>query len=221
VLEVGERLCEGEAELVLAQLVREDPAGNLERGRGTAFEGLPHHREALFVVEDELVYASVEVVEERAVPGEDEVYVQAAQALYGVEVALQGTRGRVAPEADVRCDLEQEMVADEEEPPRLIVQDEVEIRMTGGVDYPRLARPELDPVFGLQGIRRSGRRTPSLVVPAVAPAVSGSMPWRIMYLTKSSEPLLGCQTCLAVEISFSSMQTGAPLRPSSQRASPM
>ena len=93
--------------------------------------------------------------------------------------------------------------------------------MTERVNNPRLAFSQFDPDFGLQGDQTLRRRMPSLVVPAVAPAVSGSMAWRIMYPTKSSEPLAGSQTCLAFEISSSSIRTGAPLRSSSQRASPM
>src|SRR5829696_5832082 len=100
-----------------------------------------HNREALFVVEDKLVYPPVEVVEEPAVPREDEVDVQAAQALDRVEVPFQGPRGCVGPEADVRCDLEQQMVPGEEEPPPLVVQNEMKVRMTGGVNHPRLAPP--------------------------------------------------------------------------------
>ena len=73
----------------------------------------------------------------------------------------------------------------------------------------------------MQGDLTLRRRMPSLVVPAVAPAVSGTMPNRIMYLAKPSEPLAGSQTCLAFEISSSSIRTGAPLRSSSQRAGPM
>jgi hypothetical protein len=110
VLEVGEGLGDGEAELVVAQLIREDPAGDLERGRRLTRQGSMHRREALFVMADELVYAAVEVVEERAVSGEDEVDIQAAQALDGVEVALQGPRGRVGPEADVGRNLQQQMI---------------------------------------------------------------------------------------------------------------
>jgi hypothetical protein len=73
-----------------------------------------HHREALLVVEDEFLYAAIEVVEERAVPREDDVHVQAAQAFDGVEVALQRARGCVRPEADVGRDLQQQMIPDKE-----------------------------------------------------------------------------------------------------------
>src|SRR5215210_802604 len=83
--------------------------------------------------------------------GEDKVDVKAAQPLDGAEVALQGPRGRVGPEADVRRDLEQQVVPGEEESSLLIVQDEMKVRMPRGVNHPRLAPPKLYPVLRTEG----------------------------------------------------------------------
>src|SRR5215217_8000038 len=71
----------------------------------------------------------------RALPGhetgtvsrEDEVHVQIPQACNGVEVTPERPRGRVCPQPDVRSDLEQQVVSGEQEPPSLVVQDEVKI----------------------------------------------------------------------------------------------
>ena len=60
-------------------------------------------------------------------PREDEVHIQSPQACKGVEVASKRPRGRVCPQSDVRRDLEQQVVSGEQEPPSLVVQDEVKI----------------------------------------------------------------------------------------------
>ena len=69
------------------------------------------------------------VVEERAVTRKDEVHVQTSQPSQGAEVALQGPRRRVGPQPDVRGDVQQQMVSGEEEPPVLVEQNEVEVRV--------------------------------------------------------------------------------------------
>src|SRR5829696_9070971 len=76
VLEVGEGLGEREAELVVAQVVGEDAARDLERRRRLAAEEGMYHRQTFLVVQQKLVYAPVQVVEERAVPRKDEAHVQ-------------------------------------------------------------------------------------------------------------------------------------------------
>ena len=54
---------------------------DLEGRRRLAVQGCEHYREALLVVREELVYAPVQVVKERAVPREDEVHAKAPQLL--------------------------------------------------------------------------------------------------------------------------------------------
>ena len=75
VFEVGERLGEREAELVVGEVLGEDAARDLEGRRG----GRPglRVRKALLVVREELVYAPVQVVKEQAVTREDEVHAKA------------------------------------------------------------------------------------------------------------------------------------------------
>ncbi len=81
VFEVGERLGEGEAELVVGEVLGEDAARHIEGCCRAPVEGGERDREALLVVEQELPYAAVEVVEERPVTREDEVHVKVPQSL--------------------------------------------------------------------------------------------------------------------------------------------
>src|SRR5829696_269504 len=102
------------------------------------------------MVREELVHAPFQVVEERTVPREEEVHVQTPQACNGVEVTPERPRGRVCPQSDVRSDLEQQVVSGEQEPPSLVVQDEVKIRVARRVHDPGLAASELERVSLLQ-----------------------------------------------------------------------
>jgi hypothetical protein len=79
------------------------------------------------MVREELVDTPFQVVKERTVPGEDEVHIQTPQARNRVEVTPERPWGRIWPQPDVRSDLEQEVVSGEQEPPSLVVQDEVKI----------------------------------------------------------------------------------------------
>lgn len=106
-LQMGERLGEGETELMVGEVAGEDAARYLERGRRLSVEGGMHHREPLFVMQNELADPSVEVVKEWPMSGEDEIHAQTLQSSQGSYVALQGLRGRIGPPADVRCDPEQ------------------------------------------------------------------------------------------------------------------
>src|SRR5215217_484785 len=125
--EVGERLGEREAERVIGEILGENAARDLEWRRRPPVEGCEHYREALFMVREELVDTPFQVVKERTVPGEDEVHVQTPQARNRVEVTPERPRGRIWPQPYVRSDLEQEVVSGEQEPPSLVVQDEVKI----------------------------------------------------------------------------------------------
>lgn len=89
VLEMGERLGEREAKLMVGKLPWEVAAGDLVRCRGLTVEDGVHVRQTLRVVLDELVYALVEIVEERTVAREEEVRAEPVQAFEALQVALQ------------------------------------------------------------------------------------------------------------------------------------
>src|SRR5215211_3114772 len=88
VLEMGERLGERETELVVAEVLRGDPARDLKRGCRSPVKNRMHDRKPFFVVPQKLVYAAVEVVEERPVPREDDLHAQPSQPFQGLEVAF-------------------------------------------------------------------------------------------------------------------------------------
>jgi hypothetical protein len=93
---------------MVAQVLGEDAARDFEWGRRIAVEGGLHHRELVFVVQEELLYAPVQVVEEWSLPRKDAVRSQPAPPSQRVEVALQGPRGRAGPQPNVWGDVEQQ-----------------------------------------------------------------------------------------------------------------
>ena len=93
---------------MVAQVLGDDAARDFEWDDRIAVEGGLRHRELVFVVQEELLYAPVQVVEEWSVPRKDEVQSQPAPPSQRVEITLQGPRGRVGPQADVWGDVEQQ-----------------------------------------------------------------------------------------------------------------
>lgn len=149
---MGERLGERETELVVAEVFGEDQARHLVGGRRSAVECGAHHREPLLVVSQKLIYTPVEVVKERAVAREHHIDAEPLQPFKRGQVAFERVRGRISPEPYIRGDVEQYLVARKEEPPTLVVQDEVVVRVTGRVDHARLVVSQQNHVSGMQGL---------------------------------------------------------------------
>src|ERR687893_569589 len=133
ILQVRQGLRQCEASFVERERIAKDFSRDGERGPRLVAQGAVHEVEALLVVQEELIYAPVEVVEEGTVSGEDEVRVEPPQARQALQVAGEGTSFRVGPEPDVRCDLEHDVVGGEEYFSSPVVQHDLIIRVSGGV----------------------------------------------------------------------------------------
>lgn len=73
---MGERLGQGEAQLVVCQIMGKGPASYVERCSQSAVENRLHSIEPFFVVDQDLAHAPIQVVEEGAVAGQDQVRTQ-------------------------------------------------------------------------------------------------------------------------------------------------
>src|ERR671917_692009 len=94
----------------------------------------PHRLQPFFVVEHQLPYPAVQVVEDGPVSGEYEVCAEAARVFQRLQVAGERVRFGLGPEPDVRGDPEQQVVRGEEYAARLVVKHYLVVRVPRNVD---------------------------------------------------------------------------------------
>src|SRR5918994_2105472 len=136
VLQVGEGLGQREAALVEREAIAEDLARDLERCFRRPHYLAQHKLQPLLMMTRELVYPTSQVVEEGAVPRQYEVRRDVAHIPHTLQIAGKGVRLRLRPAADVRCDLEQDVVGGEEYPSLLVVDHDLVVRVAGRVHHP-------------------------------------------------------------------------------------
>src|SRR5262249_38373121 len=129
-LEVRERLVRGGHHLeAVVRCDRERVERHLVRGERPAPDQVEHGELPHAVEVDQLPRATPVVLVDRAVRGADDSRVDALDLLVRGEEVAEGVLRAVRPEPDVRRDLREEMVTDEEDPGRL----EEEAAVAGGV----------------------------------------------------------------------------------------